>query len=131
MKGGYILGIKLQANIELTVGSLGLIPFKKGFYFYIGSAMASQGSSTLINRVSRHLRDNSEKKRFWHIDYLLENERAFITKVILIPCHIKLECDFVNYFLEFADDFIQYFGSSDCNCKSHLFYFKKSNQIFI
>lgn len=131
MKGTYILDIKLHADIELAIGSLGLIPFKKGFYSYIGSAMGSQGSSTLLNRVNRHLKKPSEKNRFWHIDYLLENEKAFITKLILIPSHINLECNFADYFLEFADDFIQYFGCSDCNCKSHLYYFKKSNPIFI
>jgi Uri superfamily endonuclease len=131
MKGTYILEIHIRKNIKLSIGLLGLIYFKKGFYYYIGSAMGSKGSSTLINRVKRHLKNSNEKKKFWHIDYLLENENALITRIILIPCIIKLECEFANYFFQFADNHIRNFGSSDCLCKSHLFYFKNHSQKFI
>lgn len=130
MKGTYILEISLQSDIELSIGSLGLIHFKKGFYYYIGSAMGPQGSSALLNRVKRHLKNSNEKKRFWHIDYLLENKNALLTKIILIPCKTKLECEFARHFLQLADNSIPNFGSSDCNCKTHLLYFTKSNKLF-
>lgn len=130
MKGTYILEISFQNDIELSIGSLGLIHFKKGFYYYIGSAMGPHGSSALLNRVKRHLKNSNEKKRFWHIDYLLENKNALLTKIILIPCQIKLECEFARNFLQLADNFIPNFGSSDCNCKTHLLHFTKSNNLF-
>ena len=131
MKGTYILEISLQNDIELSIGSLGLIHFKKGLYYYIGSAMGPQGPSTLLNRVKRHLKKSYEKKRFWHIDYFLENKNALLTKIMLIPCQIKLECEFARHFLQLADNFIPNFGSSDCNCKTHLLYFSSSNNLFI
>ena len=130
MKGTYIIEISLQNDIELSIGSLGLIHFKKGLYYYIGSAMGPQGPSTLLNRVKRHLKKSHEKKRFWHIDFLLENNNALLTKIILIPCKLKLECEFARYFLQLADNLIPNFGSSDCKCKTHLLYFKKSNNLF-
>jgi len=130
MKGTYILEISLQNDIELSIGSLGLIHFKKGLYYYIGSAMGPQGSSTLLNRVKRHLKKSHEKKRFWHIDFLLENKNALLTKIILIPCKLKLECEFARHFLQLADNFIPNFGSSDCNCQTHLLYFARANNLF-
>ena len=123
MTGTYILVIYLEIDIELTVGALGSRKFKKGFYLYVGSAMGKIGSSTLLNRVKRHLRPFSEKKKHWHIDYLLENESAKIFQIFLIPSINRIECLISEELRDHCDGFIKNFGSSDCSCESHLYFF--------
>jgi len=124
MKGSYILVVFIEREIKPIIGALGKITFRKGFYFYIGSAMGNMGSSTLLNRVKRYLSNNSKKKIHWHIDYLLADVHSIITKIYLIPSTEPLECIIAQNLLEICDSFIKNFGSSDCQCKSHLFYFK-------
>ncbi|MFW9818759.1 MAG: DUF123 domain-containing protein [Candidatus Thorarchaeota archaeon] len=124
MKGSYILALYIDGDIQIEVGALGLIIFKKGFYFYIGSAMGEYGSSTLLNRVKRHFLSKNEKKIHWHIDYLLADLHTIIIKIYLIPSKYPLECIIAREFPKICDNSIKNFGSSDCKCISHLFYFK-------
>jgi Uri superfamily endonuclease len=124
MKGSYILVILLEREKIIKIGSLRNIIFSKGFYLYIGSAMGNTGSSTLLNRVKRHFLNISEKKLHWHIDYLLADKSSLIAKLYLIPSIQSLECIVAQELLEKCDNFIKNFGSSDCNCISHLFYFQ-------
>jgi len=74
VKGVYVLIISLAKDVNVKVGALGKIDFKKGTYAYVGSAQTN-----LLKRVERHLR--KAKRRFWHIDYLLCNSNAKILKV--------------------------------------------------
>lgn len=130
MKGTYVLIIYKNKNTEINIGSLGPILFKEGFYFYVGSAMGDSGSATLVNRVKRHISlDN--KKIHWHIDYLLENENSMIIKIILIPSSYRLECIIAQELFDTSDGYIENFGSSDCECKSHLFFFNSNNKIIM
>jgi Uri superfamily endonuclease len=124
MKGSYFLVIFVEKDIQIIVGALGKINFNKGFYFYVGSAMGEYGSSTLLNRVKRHFLSKNEKKIHWHIDYLLTDVRSKITKAYLIPSKYPLECTISKEFSDLCDKSIKNFGSSDCKCRSHLFYFK-------
>ena len=130
MKGTYILIILFQEDTKISVGSLGTIPFKKGYYFYVGSAMGNTGSATLINRVKRHVSPPEKKRIHWHIDYLLLNEKSLLIKINLIPSSQKLECIIAQALGNISDGLIENFGSSDCNCKSHLLYFKKRTNPF-
>jgi len=127
MKGSYILIIELTNSIKLKIGAIGKIKFFPGYYAYIGSAMGQIGSSTLLNRVKRHLKAPTEKKSHWHIDYLLNDENTNIIKIMLCPCKSKLECIIADEIKQKADDLIIGFGCSDCKCDSHLFYFKDFN----
>ena len=129
MTGTYILVIYLEEEKELTVGALGLRKFKKGFYLYVGSAMGKFGSSTLLNRVKRHMRPSSEKKKHWHIDYLLENESVKIIKIFLIPSTNRIECLVSEELFEHCNGYIKNFGSSDCRCVSHLYFFSNYDHI--
>ena len=122
MNGTYILVMKLKSNKNIRVGSLGKLEFNKGFYCYVGSAI---GSTTIENRCKRHLRKN--KKMQWHIDYL--RKEAEIVNIFAIPSRKKIECKIARKILKKADSFIPKFGSSDCNCKSHLFYFKDKKSL--
>ncbi len=112
VKGSYALLISLDKDEAITVGSLGTIHFSEGCHIYIGSAM-----NGIKGRVRRHRRE--QKKLHWHIDYFLK--KAEIVAVYLIENEKRLECTLAE---KFGDRFevIPRFGSSDCNCKGHLFY---------
>jgi Uri superfamily endonuclease len=112
MKGTYILLIKLDRSCIIKIGKLGQIRFNKGFYAYVGSAL-----NNLEKRVNRHLR--SDKKNRWHIDYLLKHGK--IQTIHYKESIKKEECSIAT---RLSDNFnyVNKFGSSDCNCNSHLFY---------
>lgn len=125
MKGSYILVIFIPDKTVIYIGALGKVLFNQGFYLYIGSAMGDYGSSTLVNRVKRHVQPSEDKKTHWHIDYLLNQKRNIITQLYLIPSLERLECIIAKDLEKIAEDHIEDFGSSDCDCQSHLFYFKE------
>jgi Uri superfamily endonuclease len=112
VKGSYVLLIQLPQRQTIKVGSLKAIRFPGGYYAYVGSAMGG-----LKSRLSRHLQRN--KKPHWHIDYLLQ--KAFISDVILCPTKHRVECTIAQA-LSHQFDSIPGFGSSDCRCRSHLFF---------
>lgn len=123
MNGAYILILKLNSNKNIKVGALGKIKFKKGFYCYVGSAI---GNLTIEKRCKRHL--IKHKKMRWHINYL--RKEAIISKIVIFPSDKKIECKIAKAFLEFSDGFVTKFGSSDCKCISHLFYFKSERSLY-
>ncbi len=116
MKGIYFLIMKLDETMSKKVGALGDIEFKDGRYIYVGSAQNS-----LEGRVSRHL--TSEKNKHWHIDYLLEDLE--IEEVLAFEVESKMECDSASI-LEKKFHKVKNFGSSDCDCNSHLFFTQKT-----
>ena len=119
MKGSYCLIINVEKDTKIKIGKkLGIINFKKGCYVYVGSAM-----NYLESRVKRHLSDN--KKKHWHIDYLLLNKNSKIEKIYTKESAEKLECEIAKKIIE-NEESIADFGCSDCKCHSHLIYFKNS-----
>ncbi|MGM0688715.1 MAG: DNA/RNA nuclease SfsA [Bacillota bacterium] len=113
-RGAYLLLIKIETNKMLTIGSLGSMQFEQGYYVYVGSAMG-----TLSKRVARHTRKRKQKR--WHIDYLVAAADA-VTPVPIISSD-SLECELADQLREISGQPVKSFGSSDCSCKSHLFYF--------
>ncbi|HVO36868.1 MAG TPA: GIY-YIG nuclease family protein [Candidatus Acidoferrum sp.] len=113
MKGVYVLIISLTTGVNVKVGALGKINFKKGTYVYVGSA-----HTNLQKRVERHLR--KVKRRFWHIDYLLCNSNAKVLKVFYKISPKVEECKIAAQLSQGGFP-VEGFGSSDCDCKSHLF----------
>jgi Uri superfamily endonuclease len=111
-KGTYILLIELPESKEIKVGALGAIKFRAGFYAYVGSAL-----NGLEARIARHLR--KEKKLYWHIDYLLVHGR--VRDIFYVEGNEKKECDIARKLAARLVS-IKGFGSSDCDCGSHLFY---------
>jgi len=67
--------------------------FKKGTYYYAGSAQNS-----IEGRIKHHL--NNKNKLHWHIDYLLNNPNAEIKSIHSLSG----------------------FGCTDCKCESHLYF---------
>jgi Uri superfamily endonuclease len=122
--GIYTLILFLPKEIELNIGKLGKKRFSAGYYTYTGSALG-KGATSLKNRIARHLR--KEKRKFWHIDYLLENESVSIEVVFAAETSEDIECNINNYITKIRGAKIQVhgFGASDCrkNCGSHLLYF--------
>ena len=111
-RGSYILILRLNKPKTISVGSLGLFRFKKGYYIYIGSAMKN-----LTSRIRRHQRRN--KKSFWHIDFL--REKADFFGALPIRSRDNLECAIAQDIKAITDWKVDKFGSSDCNCSSHLY----------
>lgn len=119
MKGCYCLIINLKNDSKIKIGKkLGNIEFKKGYYVYVGSAMNS-----LTARIDRHLSDY--KKMHWHVDYLLK--KAEVSDVIYNQSRRKIECDLSKY-ISTQSEGIKNFGCSDCECESHLYYFKNKKE---
>lgn len=120
MKGTYCLVIRLDKPALVRVGRLGTIRFRPGFYVYVGSALGG-----LEKRMGRHLSpDRTGKKRFWHIDYLLEHGTIAGTRKIISP--ERLECRIAQRVGSLPGAPVKGFGSSDCSCKTHLFSFPKN-----
>jgi len=112
MKGIYVLIIAIDDDISVDTGALGNLNFKKGLYAYVGSAQKN-----LEERVKRHLR--TEKTKFWHIDYLLDNPRAKVLKVFCKRAGRPEECKIAKQLGKNGSP-IRGFGSSDCKCQAHL-----------
>ena len=113
MKGVYVLIISVGKDIKVNVGALGSIFFERGLYAYVGSAQ-----NGLERRVQRHLR--KAKKKFWHIDYLLDDDAVRIVKVFHKEAEKSEECRIARKLSE-KGIAVKRFGCSDCGCVSHLF----------
>jgi len=76
----------------------------------------------LIGRIQRHLK--KDKRRFWHIDYLLNSKYSSIKGIIYAKTNTRYECKIVKEIDNMNVKPIKGFGASDCNegCKSHLFF---------
>ena len=110
--GSYLLVLDLDADRTLSFGKTGTAFFRKGFYLYVGSAMAN-----LTARLERHQR---LRKRFhWHIDWLRAHAR--VRAALPIRASARLECSLSQSVGAMAEWSIPGFGCSDCSCSSHLF----------
>jgi Uri superfamily endonuclease len=115
-KGIYILVVLVSKDINVNVGALGSVNFEKDLYAYVGSAQKS-----LEKRIERHL--GRTKRKFWHIDYLLNDDSVEVLKVFYKNVGKSEECKVANKIGERCVP-TKGFGSSDCKCKSHLFKLK-------
>lgn len=115
--GCYQLVLKLNKTLLLKIGKLGEINFRKGFYIYTG-----RSKKGLKARVERHKR--KEKKRHWHIDYLLAVaviRKIFYYRSRFDECIINMK---TNKLIK-DSAIVNGFGSSDCRCRGHLIFTKE------
>ncbi|OIJ15517.1 nuclease [Anaerobacillus arseniciselenatis] len=100
---------------DITIGKLGTFTFQKGIYVYVGSAKRN-----IQSRIERHI--IIEKKQRWHFDYL----RPFV-EIVEIETYSgdEGECRLFHRLMKEnkASIPVRGFGSSDCKCRAHLFYF--------
>lgn len=110
----YSIYLVLENDQIIKVGKLGEFFFKRGTYIYIGSAKRN-----IRQRIERHKKIN--KKYHWHFDYLRPN--GVITKIITYDNRLG-ECELAEKIRKNNDGIlpVKGFGSSDCNCDSHLIY---------
>ncbi len=122
--GIYTLLLFVSEEVSLTVGKLGKQNFPKGYYTYTGSALG-KGAASLKHRIARHWR--KQKRKYWHIDYLLADENVSVEAVIAAETNKKMECNINSHIKDIkgAEVPVKGFGASDCrkNCGSHLLYF--------
>lgn len=118
-RGTYSLILSCRTNPIIQVGQLGGLQLQPGFYVYVGSALGPGG---IAARVAHHERVSPRPR--WHIDYLRAHTQLG---------QVWYTCDPVRREHQWADLFKQArgasipmagFGSSDCNCMSHLFRFE-------
>jgi Uri superfamily endonuclease len=114
LRGVYGLQIEVPMGLRLRVGSLSELSFRPGAYCYVGSAQTG-----LEKRIARHLQ--KEKKRFWHIDYLLAQAPVQVVQVYYKEAGKATECR-VAQRLSGVFQAVKGFGASDCTCLSHLLY---------
>jgi Uri superfamily endonuclease len=112
-RGSYLLVIDLSQPGTLALGRLGTPTLPAGRYVYCGSALGG-----LRARIARHQR--VEKRRHWHVDYLLDQGRLAEVWVARSPA--RLECLLAKHLIGYAEGShaVRSFGSSDCRCPGHL-----------
>lgn len=123
VRGVYVLILYVNKDFKKQIGRLGTIRFRKGIYFYVGSAMGPGG---LRNRIYRHYRRN--KKIHWHIDYLTTSDNVDILGTIyLYDCKSGSDLEkTISHTFAGKLYYIEGFGNSDKRRdKSHLFYCRK------
>ncbi len=119
LTGTYTLILSSSIDKPINIGKLGTLFLKPGFYVYIGSAFGPGG---LKARIKHHF--NHSDRPHWHLDYLSPN---------LSACEIWYTYDQIRREHQWAKIHSQSrgvilplpgFGSSDCRCRSHLFFYK-------
>jgi sugar fermentation stimulation protein A len=113
--GNYLILLELPEAREIETGALGPLPFEAGWYVYSGSARKN-----LASRINRHLRKQGKQKH-WHMDYLTPWAAAM--KALPILSYRNLECDLARELGGLGGRAVPDFGSSDCRCGSHLYFF--------
>lgn len=115
--GTYTLLYDLSREIEIEIGALGTHTLPAGGYAYTGSALGSGGFS----RIDRHERvaSGDHDVRHWHVDYLGGHEAVSLVG----DCRVHdrdVECRVAGDLADLAASPVPEFGSSDCDCDSHL-----------
>jgi Uri superfamily endonuclease len=118
--GTYVLLCYAGQPGFVTAGRFGRLPIRKGYYLYAGSALGPGG---LRARLAHHGRPAS--KPHWHIDYL--RAAAPLREVWFCYGPERREHLWAGVLREVLGGTVPFpgFGSSDCGCKSHLFFFEK------
>lgn len=116
-RGSYLLVLRLDRQKLVKIGRLDTIVFQKGYYIYVGSAM-----NNLTARIQRHRR--IRKREHWHIDYLTQAADGFLS----LPTRSshREECEIADSLSSILASGPSGFGSSDCDCKTHLFWRKQN-----
>jgi len=120
LPGTYALVLRVSRRLEILVGRLDKLEVQPGFYVYVGSALGPGG---LAARVGRHCR--CEKRLRWHVDYL--RAVAKIEAVWYATGRSDRECQWAMVLQDLPGAAIPLagFGSSDCGCPAHLFFFSR------
>jgi len=122
--GTYALQLRCSAPRRLEIGRLGTLTTRQGVYVYVGSAFGPGGLSA---RVGHHRRVSSRPR--WHVDYLRSVTELQGCWYTTDPQCREHEWATVLRELSGASIPLPGFGSSDCSCPSHLFYFPSTPSV--
>ena len=122
--GTYAIVLKPNAERSIKVGKLGMLRVQAGYYIYVGSAFGPGG---LGARIAHHKRESHRSR--WHIDYL--RATAEICEVWYTFDPRSLEHQWAETLASATKSTAPFpgFGSSDCNCLTHLYHFKSKPTI--
>ena len=119
LPGTYALIFSSTRKRQITVGKIGTLRLQPGFYVYVGSAFGPGG---LKARIEHHSRKAA--RPHWHIDYLtfaLDLKEIWYTSD---PVHREHQWATIISNTRGSSAPLAEFGSSDCRCNTHLFFFK-------
>lgn len=116
--GTYALILESAGCARVQVGRLGALDLRSGTYVYVGSALGPGG---LRARVARHL--DPARPLHWHVDALKGATRATCVWYVADPVRREHAWASALGALRNAALPLAGFGSSDCDCPAHLFYF--------
>lgn len=111
--GTYVLLLELAERVVIEVGALGRFEFPAGVYAYVGSAFGPGGFAR-VDRHRRHLDDGGTVH--WHVDALTTRSETSFVAALLVP-GVDAECAIAR---RLPSGPVDGFGSSDCDCRSHL-----------
>lgn len=120
-KGTYALIFQANRKFVSKVGKRDDFEGDSGSYVYVGSAFGPGGVNA---RIKHHLQISS--KPHWHLDYI----RPYIQPVAVCYSYSlnRQEHQWATVLSKIAGVQIPMhkFGSTDCACPSHLFYFQRT-----
>ena len=122
--GTYILLLRVMKASALRVGKLGRFTLPNGFFMYVGSAMGRGGIS---GRLKHHL--SRSELLHWHVDYL--SKVACLEEIWYQESQVRQEHRWAIILSTRGKIPMAGFGSSDCRCKAHLFFFSRRPQLHI
>ena len=116
--GTYALLLKCHQSSQVRIGRLGVLELQRGFYVYVGSAFGPGG---LVARIQHHRQVAA--RPHWHIDYL--RPACDLVAVWFTTDSTRCEHSWANAVAQLAGAGVSLpgFGSSDCDCETHLFHF--------
>jgi len=118
--GTYVLVLSSRSADLIQIGKLGDLRLQSGFYLYVGSALGPGGVRA---RLAHHLKVSL--RPHWHIDCLRAHTR--IEEIWYCLDDQRLEHVWAKHInlAEGASVPLLGFGSTDCGCESHLFFFER------
>jgi Uri superfamily endonuclease len=117
--GTYTLILTPNTGKPVKIGKHGLLQVRGGFYVYVGSALGPGG---LKARIAHHKKISSRPR--WHIDYLRTVTQ--LEEIWYSFDTVRREHQWADILAGAKGVTVPYpgFGSSDCKCKAHLYFFK-------
>jgi len=114
-KGSYLLLFHCPQAVAVTAGKLGELTLQPGYYLYCGSAFGPGGVKA---RTDHHRRIS--QRPHWHIDYLRPHLQ--LLEIWYTLDAQPREHDWSAQLSELRGTSLPFpgFGSSDCQCPSHL-----------
>ena len=117
--GTYALILSCASNARIQIGRLGTMQLQRGYYVYLGSALGPGG---LRARIAHHQKLSTQPH--WHIDYLRAQTQIHCVWFSYDPRRREHQWARVMLTVSGAKIPLLGFGASDCDCRSHLYFFK-------